>query len=443
MQQLISRLFCLLLCGFVLLLLTRPAAAQTQKPNIVFILADDMGYGDIGSYGVKDIRTPHLDRLAREGVRLTDFYANGPVCTPTRAAFITGRWQQRVGLEWATVPALHADAGLPVSETSIARMLKGSGYATAMFGKWHLGYKPEFGPLAHGFDEFFGILSGNVDMNSHRYRTGQSDLWEGTQAVERKGYLTDLIADRAVDFIGRNTSKPFFLYVPFNAVHWPFQPPGNPEDVRNEQTWYDGTRADYAKMLEGMDTAIGRILAALDKGGLARNTLVIFTNDNGGERLSRNAPLFHHKATLWEGGIRVPCLLRWPEALPAGKTSSQAAITMDLTATILAATNTQPPAGRALDGMNLLPILQGRQPNTERTFFWRINRDDRKQKAVRKGKWKYLRDGTIEVLFDLEADIGERNDVSYSNQAVQAELRARLAEWEKEVDRVPPLFVVR
>jgi arylsulfatase A len=205
----------------------RPANQTAQRrPNVVLMMADDMGYADIGSYGARDIRTPHLDRLAREGVRLTDFYSNGPVCTPTRAALMTGRYQQRVGLEWATVPTLHPDAGLPVSEPTVARMLKNNGYRTALFGKWHLGYKAEFNPVRHGFEEFFGLLGGNVDMNSHRNRFGTLDCYEGEQVVQKSGYLTDLITARSVEFINQNAREPFFLYVAYNAVHWPFQPPG-------------------------------------------------------------------------------------------------------------------------------------------------------------------------------------------------------------------------
>lgn len=416
--------------------------ASQKRPNVVFILVDDMGYGDIGSYGVTDIRTPHLDRLAREGVRLTDFYANGPVCTPTRAAFVTGRYQQRVGLEWAIWPGVK-EAGLPASETSIARMLKGNGYATALFGKWHLGYKPEFGPVAHGFDEFFGILSGNVDHYSHREENGEPDLYENTRPVEQAGYMTDLITARSVAFIDQHKGDPFFTYVAYNSVHWPFQPPDAPSDIRTRETWYAGTRAGYVRMLESIDAGVGRILAALDRHDLTRDTLVIFTNDNGGERLSRNAPLFHRKGTLWEGGIRVPCLLRWPARLPAGVSSGVPAMTMDMTATILAATGTAPPAGRTLDGINLLPVLLGQQSPSERTLFWRITRDERKQKAARRGRWKYLRDGTIDLLYDLQTDIGERHDVGSANPQVLAELRKLLRQWEQEVDRTPPMFTVK
>ncbi|MEX2261948.1 MAG: sulfatase [Bryobacteraceae bacterium] len=424
------------------LCLAAGAFAQ-QKPNVVVFLTDDMGYADTGPFGAKDIRTPHIDRLAREGVRLTNSYSNGPVCTPTRAGLMTGRYQQRVGLEWALVPA-DKGKGLPESETTIARMLKGNGYATAIFGKWHLGGEPEFNPRVHGFDKFFGITGGNTDMYSHENRFGTHDLWEDTEKVGKTGYLTEMLADRAVEWIGEHSREPFFLYVPFNAVHWPFQAAGRPNDVRNPQTWYDGTRPkDYAPMLEAMDAAVGRVLAALDKHGLAQNTLVIFTNDNGGERLSDNRPLFHHKATLWEGGIRVPSIVRFPGRLPAGKVSNQVTMTMDFAASILAATGVEAPADRKLDGVNVLPVLSGKQAPVERTLFWRIDRGDRKQKAVRQGNWKYLRDGAIEMLFDLDRDVSERADISFRHPEKLAALRNAMREWEEELQRTPPTFVVK
>jgi arylsulfatase A-like enzyme len=415
--------------------------AERKPPNVVLILSDDMGYGDLGCYGCKDIRTPHIDSLARAGVRLTDFYSNGPVCTPTRAALMTGRWQQRVGLEWAIYPG-QKGPGLPARETSLARMLKDAGYRTALCGKWHLGYKKEFAPNAHGFDTFYGLLSGNVDHYSHRENNGELDWYENTRPVEVKGYSTDLLTARAVEFIDRNAARPFFLYLAYNAVHWPFQAPDRPGDVRDRKNWTAGTRKDYAAMLERLDSGVGKVLAALAKHGLTRDTLVIFTNDNGGERLSDNGPFFHHKTTLWEGGIRVPCLLRWPGRLPAGKVSRQPAISMDLTATVLAACSVRPPAGRKLDGIDLLPLLGGDRLR-ERTFFWRIGRPDRQQRAVRHGDWKYVRDGGMELLFNLAADPGERKDLAYRHPATVGQLRARLAAWEKEMAAEKPMFRVR
>ena len=424
-----------------------------SRPDVVLVIMDDMGYGDIGSYGVPDAKTPHLDRLAREGVRLTNAYANGAVCSPTRAALISGRYQQRVGIEWALTSTANRDQGLPVTGTALPALLKKNGYATALVGKWHLGFKPELGPNAHGFDEFFGFLSGAVDYYTHRRGDGTPDLYENTMPVQTPGYLTDEITKRAVSFIDRRAARPFFLEVAYNAVHWPFQPPdlsasdprrsGPPRqndagDRRLAQMPDDpipATRQDYVRMLERADQGVGTILAALDRNRIAQNTLVIFTNDNGGEWLSRNAPLQHRKGTLWEGGIRVPLILRWPGRLPAGKTSDQVAITMDLNASILAATGIVPPAGYRGDGVNILPSLAGQAPPIDRQLFWRIVRAERQQKAVRSGRWKMLVDGGQFLLFDLSDDSGERHDVAAQHTDIVVKLKALLIQWENDVDR--------
>jgi arylsulfatase A-like enzyme len=432
-----------LIAVFLLLLLSASSVfAQTRQPNFIFILVDDMGYGDLSSYGAPDIRTPHIDRLAKEGVKLIDCYSNGPVCTPTRAAFITGRYQQRVGLEWA-INAGDKKSGLPASEISLARMLKNKGYATALMGKWHLGSKPEFMPVAHGFDEFFGITGGNVDLYSHQNRLGENDLFEQEKETSTTGYLTDLLAQRSVDFIKRKKDQPFFLYLAFNAVHWPFQPPGRPDLVRNAQTWYEGDRAVYQAMMENVDAAVGSVLKALDEQKLAKDTMVIFTSDNGGERLSRTAPFFNTKGTLWEGGIRTPGLIRFPAALPKGKVSHQPAITMDWTATILAAAGIEPE--RPLDGINLLPILQGTPLRSERALYWRIDRDGYRQKAMRSGRWKLvLQAASVEVLlFDLERDPSERLNVFYQHQGIAQSMRAQLNAWDKEMNASKPMFIVK
>jgi arylsulfatase A-like enzyme len=410
------------------------------RPPIVLIVLDDLGYGDLGCYGCKDIRTPNIDRLARQGVRLTDFYANGPVCTPTRAALLTGRYPQRAGLEWAISPGDH-EPGLPVEETSLARMLKRAGYTTSLFGKWHLGYRREFGPLAHGFDEFFGFLSADIDHYSHQEITGEPDLYEGDRPVERKGYMTDLITERAVGFINKHANKPFFLEVAYGAVHWPFQPPDRPDDVRTSETWYEGTRQDYARMLERVDAGVGAILAALERRRLADRTLVIFTDDNGGERLSEHGPLRGFKGIVLEGGIRVPCIARWPGRLPEGKVSAVPAMTVDLTATILTAAGASPPEGRELDGIDLVPVLDGSRPAPERTLFWRIDRFG--QHAARKGKWKYIRHPEGELLFDMEVDAGEWHDLSRSHPAMVEALREEVARWEADLERSRPRFSVK
>jgi len=427
-----------------------------RRPNVVFVLVDDLGYADTGAYGCTDIQTPNIDRLAKEGVKFTDFYSNAPVCTPTRCGFITGRWQQRTGLEFAlgfageqtvlrdgqwVAESDYLALGLPTTETSLARMLKDAGYATGCVGKWHLGYRPEFSPNAHGFDEYFGNLLGHADFYGHKYKDGTPQLMENDKHVEAKGYLTDLYNQRAVDYIDRHAAAPFFLYVPYNAVHFPFQVPDDPDSRMDPKNMYAGTRADYKKMVERIDRGVGEMLAMLEKHNIADDTLFIFSSDNGGERLSDNRPLFNHKQSLWEGGIRVPCLMRWPGGLPKGKVTHQPAITMDLTATILAACGASP--ARTLDGVDLLPLLTGAAPAMERTFYWRVSRTDRHQKAVRHGKWKYVLDGALPLLFDLENDVSERVDLGYRHPEKLRELEALLAAWEKEMDASPVTMRVR
>ena len=421
----------------------------SSRPSVVLILMDDLGYGDIGSYGVKDARTPNLDRLAREGVRLTDAYANAANCSPTRAALITGQYQQRYGIEWPLGSVAGDSArGLPATGATLPAFLKKNGYATGLIGKWHLGFKQEFGPNAHGFDEFFGFRSGAVGYYTHRMGNGTPDLYENTTSIEVPGYLTDEITRHAVSFVDRHATDPFFLEVAYNAVHWPFDVPDLPASARHDVpqpaasgdlSLYQGpnaslpaTRGDYVRMLEQADRGVGQILTALERRGLTRNTLVIFTNDNGGEWLSRNAPLSNRKSTLWEGGIRVPLILRWPGHLPANKTSAQVAITMDLTASILSATGATIPTTYKLDGLNLLSSLSGQSPVVERQLFWRIKRPH-EQRAVRSGRWKLLQDGSNFYLFDVSEDPGERHDLTAAHPELVRKLNAALDVWEKDV----------
>jgi arylsulfatase A-like enzyme len=432
----------------------QPNMRASGRPNVVLILMDDLGYGDLGSYGVKDARTPHLDRLAREGVRLTNAYANGPNCSPTRAGLISGQYQQRYGIEWP----LGADAGdsargLTATGATLPALLKKNGYAAGLIGKWHLGFRPEFGPNAHGFDEFFGFLNAAVGYYTHQRGDGTPGLYENTTAVEVPGYLTDEITRRAVSFVDRHSNHPFFLEVAYNAVHWPFEVPDMPASARHDVPQpaavrdlrlYQGptasvpaTRGDYVRMLERADQGVGQILAALERRGLARNTLVIFTSDNGGEWLSRNAPLSNRKSTLWEGGIRVPLILRWPGHLPANKSSAQVAITMDLTASILAATGATIPTTYKPDGLNLLPSLSGQSSVVERQLFWRIKRPY-DQRAVRSGRWKLLQDGRNFYLFDVSKDPGERDDLTSAHPDLVRKLNAALDEWERDVAAQQP-----
>ena len=417
--------------------------APARPPNVLLIITDDVGYGDIGSYGAPDVKTPNIDRLAREGVRFTDFYANGPTCSPTRAGLMTGRYQQRVSIEAPLGAGGKADAerGLTPTGASLPQLLKNNGYATALVGKWHLGWQPQFSPEAHGFDYFFGFKSGFVDFYQHT-AGGDSpivdDLFEHGKPIKEDGYLTDLITDRSIRFIESHAARPFFLDVSYNAAHWPYQPPGKPSTARDRGRHLSpfdedtSTRADYVAMLEHADKGVGRILETLNRLGLRDNTLVIFTNDNGGEWLSRNAPLFHYKGSVWEGGIRVPAIARWPARIKAGRSSAQVGATMDLTATILAATGTAVPAGVRLDGVDLLPVIEGRAPEFDRTLFWRVGNG--RQMAVRSGQWKLLFDSGRPMLFDLQADIGERNNLVGSRTDVAKRLRPLLEKWETEVD---------
>ena len=419
-------------------------AQGTSRPNIVLIMTDDAGYGDFGSYGAPDVRTPHIDAIGREGVRLTDFYANGATCTPTRAALITGRYQQRLGFELplgAMGPA-DRERGLVPTEWSLPRLLKQRGYATALVGKWHLGWKPQFGPRAHGFDHFFGFKSGFTDYYQHTAggdAPDRRDLFEDEQLVDVPGYMTDLITERSVAFIERNAGRPFFLDVAYNAPHWPYQRPDAPSHARDNGRHLSpmdsatSTRADYVAMLERVDDGVGEILRTLDRLGLKQNTLVIFTNDNGGEWLSHGGPLFHHKGSVWEGGIRVPALVRWPARIPPNQVSAQVGITMDFTATILAAAGSAPPAAARHEGVDLLPWLTRERGPSDRTLFWRVTAP-RQQTAVRSGKWKLVFDANRPMLFDLEADIGERANLAAARPDVVRRLAALLAGWQRAVD---------
>ncbi len=437
---------------------TAELANPQAKPNIVFVLIDDFGYADCGAYGATDIRTPHIDRLASEGVKFTDFYANAPVCSPTRCGFITGRWQQRVGLEWAfgfsasssyrqgdqwiSEPDIHA-LGLPTSEVTLAQLLKDAGYMTGVFGKWHLGYQDQYNPTKRGFDEYFGELLGHSDFYNHSYYDGTYALREGLNPIKAEGYLTDLINQRAADFVDAHADKPFFLYVPHLAVHCPWQPPGRPLPSVTKENMYDGDRKDYAAMVERIDDGVGMLLDALQRHGILDNTLFVLSSDNGGERLSDNSPLFHKKSTLWEGGIRVPCLMRWPARLPAGQVTTQVGITMDLSATFASLAGVNVPEDKPFDGIDLMPILTLEQPAQTRALYWRIDRPDRQQKVVRHGDWKYISDGNTELLFDLANDISETRDMRYRHPEVFAELKAMLARWEQEMDRHPKEIMIK
>ena len=416
-------------------------SAREARPNVVLIITDDLGWADLGSYGATDIRTPNLDRLASEGLRLTDFYANGVTCSPTRAGLISGRYQQRYGIEVPLANASRAgDRGLPATGYSLPQLLKNNGYATGLIGKWHLGYVAEKSPKAHGFDYFFGLKSGYHDYYTHHDGDGQADLWENDNRIEASGYTTDLVTQRAARFIDEHKGEPFFLDVAYTAPHWPYQVPGKPSVAPNNarhvlpQDQGTSTRAEYVAMVEHLDRQIGELLAVIERAGVARDTIVIFTNDNGGEWLSSSAPLFGRKWTVFEGGIRVPAIVRWPERIKAGSVSDQVGITMDLTASILAVTGATVPAEAKLEGVDLFPVWQGRAPQFERTLFWRSGSGAAEQTAARRGDWKIVVDGSHTYVFNLRSDLSERNDLARWRQDIAQELYPLLASWEASVD---------
>jgi arylsulfatase A-like enzyme len=401
-----------------------PALAAPARPNIVFIAADDLGYAELGVQGCRDIPTPNIDSIAANGVRFTDGYVSCPVCSPTRAGWITGRYQQRFGHEFNPGPAQQADPnfGLPLNEVTLANQLKAAGYATGIVGKWHLGYRPEFHPQKRGFDEFFGFLGG-----AHPYlpTPGADPILRGTQPVEEREYLTEAFAREALDFIERHRNQPFFLYLSFNAVHAPLQ--ATEKYLARFSQIQDQRRRTFAAMLSAMDDAVGRVLQRLREYKLEDNTLVVFISDNGGptnNTSSRNDPLRGYKGQVLEGGIRVPFLMQWKARLPKGLVYREPVISLDIFPTVVAAAGASLPAN-PLDGVNLLPYLTGQSKGApHHALYWRFGA----QAAIRKGPWKMVRlaDGQPQ-LYNLAEDIGESRDLA---SAQPAKLKELLEDWE-------------
>lgn len=429
------------------------ALPGADRPNIILLLADDLGYGDLPAFGATDLETPHLDRLAAEGIKFTGAYANGPECTPSRTAILTGRHPQRPGGLECPVGTGNVgryddairlreqnDLGLPASMAVLAPGLKSAGYATALIGKWHLGYEPKFNPLDQGFDRFFGILGGNVDFYRHLELSDLPVFIEGREPVAREGYMTDLLRDEAVAFIReREKEKPFFLFLSFTAPHFPFQPPGAADEpMPTAETWTKGTRANYVKMIESMDDATGAVMTALRETGADENTLVVFASDHGAMLPGSNAPFRDFKETLFEGGIRTPVLASWPDHLPAGRVDDRPWTLMDLTASFLSLANASAPDGRPLDGHPVLVDVMKNRESPARDFFWRARRGGITWRAVRSGDLKWIgredkEEGTEEWLFDLAADPGEKTDLKESRADGVAEFKALVKNWEAEV----------
>jgi len=403
--------------------------------NFIFILADDLGYADLHCYGGRARCSPNLDKLATEGLRFTNGYANSSVCSPSRFAIATGRYQHRLrgGFD-EPIASVSPALGLPPGHPTMASLLRDAGYATALVGKWHMGSLPWFSPLQSGYDEFFGHRTGAVDFFSHT-GFGGHDLWEGDEEVYKEGYLTDLLTDRAIDFVKRQSrKKPFLLSLHYNAPHWPWETRADKDESNRIERKIEhldgGSVRTYLEMIRIMDEGIGRVLAAVDATGARDDTLVVFTSDNGGERFSDGYPLWGKKMDLLEGGIRVPYIVRWPaRRLPPGETYDRLAIGMDWTSTFLAAAGVPPHPDYPLDGIDLFG------ERVERNLYWRMV--FRNQKAMRSGVWKYLSIDGAEFLYDLSRDERERANMRYREPAKFDELRRAYFEWDASMPPPP------
>jgi arylsulfatase A-like enzyme len=427
-------------------------AAEASRPNLLLIVIDNVGYGDLGCYGNKTIRTPNIDRLASDGTRLTDFYCGSPSCTPSRGAILTGRHPVRTGLNWQLKPEEQLGLGLPLDEPIIPHFLKPLGYATAAFGKWNIGFGEGGRPTDRGFDTFFGHASGNIDYYHHLYR-GRLDTYQGAENVRVEGYSTDLFADAACDFIRAHASTPWFVYLPFNAAHIPNPlntPPGEvtkwqvPDKYLQMYGW-DADEADnfrrYAAVMTALDDAIGRVLKTIDDLDDRDDTFVFLMSDNGAHPPESNhvpegsnGPLRGGITQCYEGGIRVPAIARWPGHIIGGSVCEEMMWSMDLLPTLVGIAGSEMPTDWILDGVDIRSALAGRKM-TPREFFWQF----RGYSAVRKGDWKLVRSKDREPwqLYDLSRDIGEQNDLASQQPSRVTELSQNFADWLSVTARNP------
>lgn len=408
---------------------------RSTPPNIVLIMADDLGYNDLSSYGNTAIHTPNIDKLAGNGVRLVDFHSNGPVCSPTRAALLTGRYQQRAGIDGVVTARNHRHTGMDTSEFTIADFLKEYDYETGVFGKWHLGYDTFFSPVNNGFDDFKGFVSGNVDYHSHIDQEGYFDWWLNKDTLSENGYTTDLITAASIEFISEHQDKPFFVYVAHEAPHSPYQGRSDPAD-RTIQGTFDnrGSRVDkenaYKEMIEVMDEGIGRLVDHLEEQGLLENTFVFFCSDNGASAIGSNDPLRGQKGSLWEGGHRVPAVAYWKRKIDPGVVD-KTVMTMDVFPTIVDV------VGKAVedyefDGVSFLPLLlsaSDQKDLPERPLFWKF----KEEKAVRLNEWKLLMTDETSYLFNLEEDISEKDNLIEDYPKAKDSLNALLNAWTQDM----------
>ena len=436
------------------------ARAAATKPNFIVIMVDDMGHAGVSCFGNPYFKTPEIDRLAAEGMRLTDFHSSGNVCSPTRAGLLTGRYQQRAGIEAVIHPvSTHAEhrKGLQKSEVTFAEELKRAGYTTGIVGKWHLGYpqnSPDYHPQNHGFDEFVGYHSGNIDFVSHIGDHMRHDWWHGREERREEGYATDLINKYAVEFIDRHHGGAFCLYVPHLAIHNPVQVRGDP--VQRTETewrrWTAGSPQEAVEKFRGMtlpvDEGLGQIRAALEKHGIARNTLILFFTDNGPtpEAPSGNPKWRGNKGSVYEGGHKVPFIAWWPGKIAAGSESAAPAITIDIMPTLLALAGLRPPAGRSLDGVDLSGLLLGGKPPPARPLFWAaLGNNGARQEAMRDGPWKLVvnhpkaKPGSFAneqvELYRLDQDPSEKRDLAQNESSQASAMLLRLKAWYADTQR--------
>jgi arylsulfatase A-like enzyme len=423
-----------------LALLSGQSAAQTAgaRPNIIFIMADDLGYADLSCYGRPDLSTPNVDRIAAGGMRFLQAYANSSVCSATRTALITGRYQYRlrIGLEEPLASNTRLDIGLPPEHPTLPSQLKKVGYTTALIGKWHLGRLPHFGPLQSGYDHFWGFRGGSLDYFTHKYgpaETNTDDLWDDDVKIHQVGYLTDLLGGQAVSFINDHAKakRTFFLSLHFNAPHWPWEGPGDEAESRRVRSLFDfdgGSQKTYIRMIQELDLQVGRVLEALDTSGIADETIIVFTSDNGGERFADTWPFTGKKTELLEGGLRIPAIIRWPGHIPSGFITNQVGISMDWMPTLLALVGGQTDPAYPPDGMSLVPMLTANAAPVPRKLFWRYKANA--QRAVRDGDMKWLKINENTFLFNVVADPLERANLKNRQPEVYKRLVAEYGTWE-------------
>ncbi len=415
-----------------------PFIPQTNpRPNIVFIMADDLGYADVSCYGRRDYTTPNIDRIAAEGMRFMQAYANSPVCTASRTALITGRYQYRlpVGLE-EPLAGNSRNVGLPPEHPTLPSLLKRAGYSTTLIGKWHLGWLPDFSPLKSGYDHFWGFRGGALDYFTHKSGTANTDtddLWDGDVKIHQAGYLTDLMGERAISAINdyAKARQTFFISLHFNAPHWPWEAPGDEAEsqrIRSLAHYDGGSLETYGRMVRQMDLQIGRVLQALEVAGIASNTIVVFTSDNGGERFSDTWPFTGKKMELLEGGIRIPAIVRWPGHIRAGSATEQVAISMDWLPTLLEIAGGKPDPAYPPDGISLVRTATQNAPPVPRKIYWRFKAN--RQRAVRDGDLKWLEIDGNTFLFNVVADPLERANLKNRLPDVYKRLIANYSDWE-------------